>query len=56
VAQATAGDQRQALGALGELVEELHRHAAAERVADDRRRFHPDRRHQVADAGGVGAE
>ncbi len=52
----TAGDQHQPLGALGELVEELHRDTAAERVADDRRPLDADRRQQVADAGRVGAE
>jgi hypothetical protein len=49
VTEAAAGDQDQALGALGELVEELHRDATAERVADDRRPLDPDRRQQVAD-------
>ena len=56
LAEAAARDQRQPLHALGELVEELHRHAAAERVPDDRRAIDPDRGEQVADAGGVGAE
>ena len=41
VAEAAARDQRQALGALGELVEELHRDPAAERVADDRGALDP---------------
>jgi len=50
VSQAATGDQHQALDALGELVEELHRHAAAERVPDDRRAVHTDGREQVADA------
>ena len=54
--EAAARDQHQALDALGELVEELHRHAAAERVPDDRRALDADRREQVADAGGVRAE
>src|SRR5437764_1316995 len=34
-AEAAARDEDETLGALGELVEELHRHAAAERVADE---------------------
>ena len=55
-AEAAAGDQCQSLDALGELVEELHRHAAAERVADDRRAVDAQPGEQVADAGGVGAE
>ena len=55
-AEAAAGDQHQALDALGELVEELHRHAAAERVPDDARAVDPDRCQQVADARGVRAE
>ena len=55
-AEAAAGDQHEAVGALGELVEELHRHAPAEGVADDRGALHPEHREQVADARGVGAE
>ena len=55
-AEPAARDQREPFRALGELVEELHRHAAAERVADDRRALDADRRQQVADAGGVRAE
>ena len=55
-AEAAAGDQHEALDALGELVEELHRDAAAERVPDDARALDADRGEQVADAGGVRAE
>jgi hypothetical protein len=55
-AETAARDERKAFDALGELVEELHRDAAAERVPDDRRPLDPDRREQVADAGGVSAE
>jgi hypothetical protein len=51
--EAAAGDQHQPLGALGELVEELHRHATAERVSDDRRALDAEHRQQVADAGRV---
>ena len=51
-----AGDERQPLDPLGELPEELHRDAAAERVADDRRRADADRDEQVADRRRVGAE
>ena len=55
-AEAAAGDQREPLDALRELVEELHRHAAAERVPDDRRALDADRGEQVADARRVRAE
>ena len=41
---------------LGELVGELHRHAAAERVPDERRALVPEREQQVADPAGVGAQ
>ena len=56
MAQAAAGDQGEALDALGELVEELHRDPAAERVAHDGGALDPDGRQQVPDAAGVGAE
>ena len=36
VAETAGGDEHETLGTLGELVEELHRDAATERVADDR--------------------
>ena len=55
-AEAAAGDEHEALAALGELVGELHRDPAAERVADDGRAVVPEREHQVAHAAGVGAE
>ena len=56
VTEAAAGDQRQPLDPLGELVEELHRDPAAEGVADDGGAVDADRRQQVADAARVGAE
>jgi hypothetical protein len=56
VAEAAAGDKRESFDALRELVEELHRHATAERVPDDARTVDPDRRHQVADACGMCAQ
>ena len=49
VTEAAARHQRQALGPLRELPEELHRDAAAERVADDRGAIDADRREHVAD-------
>ena len=55
-AEAAAGDEHEALDALGELVGELHRDAAAERVADDRRALVPERDEQVAHAAGERAE
>ena len=55
-AEAAAGDQDEALAALGELVGELHRDAAAERVADDRRAVVAERDHRVADGARVCAE
>ena len=54
--EAAAGDEHEALAALGELVGELHRDAAAERVADDRRALVAERGQQVAHAAGVRAE
>ena len=50
--EAAAGDEHQALGDLGELVGELHRDAAAERVSDERRAFVAEHDQQVAQAGG----
>ena len=55
-AEAAAGDEHEALAALGELVGELHRDPAAERVADDRRAVVAERDHRVADGARVGAE
>ena len=54
--EAAAGDEREALDALGELVGELHRDAAAERVADDRRALVAEREQQVADEARERAE
>ena len=47
--EAAARDEHEALDAFRELVAELHRHAAAERVPDDRRALVPEREQQVAD-------
>ena len=55
-AEAAARDEHQALAALGELVGELHRDPAAERVADDRRAVVAEGDHRVADGARVGAE
>ena len=54
--EAAAVDQHQALAALGELVGELHRDPAAQRVADDRRALVAESDHRVADGARVGAE
>ena len=56
LAQAAAVDEHEPLQALGELVGELHRDAAAERMADDGRRRDPEHRQEVAHPAGVGAE
>jgi hypothetical protein len=56
VAKPAARHEGKTLRALGELVEELHRHAPAERMADDRGPLDADHREQVADARRVGAE
>ena len=55
-AEPAAGDQHQALGALGEQVGELHRDPAAERVPDDRHPLVAERVGDVARPAGVGAE
>ena len=55
-AEPAAGDEHEPLGALGELVGELHRDAAAERVPDDRHAVVAERGDDVARAAGVGAE
>src|SRR5204863_8522843 len=55
-AEAAARDQRQALAVLRELVGELHRDAAAERMADRGPALVAKNPHQVADPAGVGAE
>ena len=54
--EAAARHEDEALAALGELVGELHRDPAAERVADDRRPVVAERDHRVADGARVGAE
>ena len=56
VAQAAARDEDEALAQLGVLIGELHRHAAAQRVPDDRRALDADQLQQVADAAGEGAQ
>ena len=55
-AEPAAGDEHEPLTALRELVGELHRDAAAERVPDDRHAVVAERGQQVADAAGVGAQ
>ena len=55
-AEPAAGDQHQALGALGEQVGELHRDPAAERVPDDRHALVAERVRDVARPAGVRAE
>ena len=54
--EAAAADEREALGALGELVGELHRDAAAERVARDADAVVAEGGDEVAQPAGVGAE
>ena len=55
-AQPARGDEHEPLRALRELVGELHRHAAAERVPDDRHVIVPEGGEQVAHPARVGAE
>ena len=55
-AEAAGGDQDQPLGALGELVGELHRHAAAEAVPDHGDLVDAEHGEQVAHAVGVAAD
>ena len=55
-AEPAARHQHQAVAALGELVGELHRHSAAERVADHGGVVVAQRGGEVADAGRVGAQ
>ena len=55
-AEPATGDEHEALTALWELVGELHRDAAAERVPDDRDALVAERGGDVASAAGVGAE
>src|SRR6185436_4553899 len=47
LAQAATRNEHQAFGALGELVRELHRNAAAERLTDQRRALVTQREHEV---------
>ena len=55
-AQAAAGDEDEPLGVLREEVGELHRDAAPERVADERRPLVAEREQQVARRGGQRAD
>ena len=55
-AEPAAGDEREALAALRELVGELHRDAAAERVADDGRALVAERERDVAEPARKRAE
>jgi len=54
--EAAAGDEDEALAALGELVGELHRDPAAERMADDGRAVVPKGDDRVAHGARVRAE
>jgi hypothetical protein len=56
LAQPAARHQHEPLAALGKLVGELHRDAAAERVADDARALDVQPDQQVADSGGESAQ
>ncbi|MCO5556221.1 hypothetical protein L7F22_009767 [Adiantum nelumboides] len=56
VAETAGGHEHDPLGELGELVRELHRDAAAERVPDDRRPVDVERGQQVPQPGRVPAE
>ena len=56
VAQAAARDEDEALAQLGVLIGELHRHAAAQRVPDDRGALDADELQQVAHAAGEGPQ
>jgi hypothetical protein len=56
LAETTRRDQHDALGAVGELVRELHRDAAAEAVTDDRDLVDAQDRQQVPHAVGVAAQ
>ena len=51
-----AGNEHEPLAALGELVGELHRDPAAERVADDRRAVVAEGDHRVANRARIGAQ
>jgi hypothetical protein len=56
VAEAAARDEDEALAQLGVLIGELHRHAAAQRVPDDRGALEADQLQQVAHAAGEGPQ
>src|SRR5262249_53989463 len=51
-----ARDEHEPFAALGELVGELHRDAAAERVPDDARPLVPEGAEEIAHAAGIRAE
>src|SRR5258708_3524058 len=54
--QSPAADQDQALGPVRELIRELHRDTATQRMAHHRGPVDPQRNHQVADTTGVRAQ
>ena len=54
--EATARHQNEALAAFGELVRELHRDPAAERVSDDRSTHLAERGEEVANRIRIGPE
>jgi hypothetical protein len=56
LAEPAAVHEHEPLAALGELVGELQRHAAAEGVADDGGPLHPQGHHEVPHAAGEGPE
>ena len=53
---AARADQHQPLAALGVLIGELHRHAAAQRVADHRHAIDAEHAQQIAHGVGVGGD
>ena len=55
-AQPTAAHEDQPLAVLGELVGELHGHAAAQRVPDERGSLMPERHQEITDPARVGAQ
>ena len=55
-AEAAARHEHEALAPFGELIRELHRDAAAERVADDRRAIEAERATEVTERAGERAE
>jgi hypothetical protein len=56
VAEPAARDEDEALAQLGVLIGELHRHAAAQRVPDDRGALDTDQLQQVAYSAGEGPQ